>query len=121
MLNFPKKTLEFIKRHLLRQQEEVDKNLKKVEENDPAKSPAVAETSEPGTDSYIADTHAKSVVLEHQLKSAKTSITTALLKIKNGAYGKCEKCGKQIELGRLLAMPTAQYCVACSKKDSKKR
>lgn len=121
MLNFPKETLKFIKKHLLRQQRQVDKNLKGVEEDDPVKSPALAETSEPGTDSYIADTHAKSVVLERQLKNTKTSIKVALLKIKNGAYGKCEKCGKQIEVGRLLAMPTAQYCVSCSNKISKRR
>ncbi|MBI2196950.1 TraR/DksA C4-type zinc finger protein [Candidatus Daviesbacteria bacterium] len=116
MLNFPKKTLKFIKRHLLRQQKEVEKNLKEVSEDDPVKSPALAETSEPGTDSYIADTHAKTVVLEQQLRNAKTGIRAALLKIKNGAYGKCEKCGNQIEIGRMLAMPTAQYCVSCSKK-----
>lgn len=120
MLNFPKNTLVFIKKHLLRQQREVDKNLKEVGEDDPAKSPALAESSEPGTDSYIADTHAKTVVLEQQLKNAKTSIKTALLKIKKGTYGKCEKCGQQIKIGRLLAMPTAQYCVSCSKKTSKK-
>lgn len=120
MLNFPKETLEFIKRYLLRKQKEVEKNLKEVGKDDPAKSPALAESSEPGTDSYIADTHAKTVVLEQQLNNAKTSIKVALSKIKNGVYGKCEKCGKQIEVGRLLAMPTAQYCVSCSKKSSKK-
>lgn len=121
MLSFPEKTLKFIQRHLLRQQRQVNKNLKEVSEDDPAKSPALVESSEPGTDSYIAETHAKSVVLEQQLKNAKTSIRSALLKIKSGDYGKCEKCGKQIEIGRLLAMPTAQYCVSCSSKLSKKR
>lgn len=121
MLNFPKKTLIFIQKHLLRQQREVDENLKKVGEDDPARSPALAESSEPGTDSYIADTHAKTVVLEQQLKNTKTSIRVALLKIKKGAYGKCEKCGKQIEIGRLLVIPTAQHCVSCSSTSFKKR
>lgn len=121
MLNFPKNTLTFIKKHLLRQQREVDKNLKEVEEDDPASSPSLAESSEPGTDSYIADVHTKNIVLGQQLKSAKTSIKTALFKIKKGSYGKCEKCGKQIEVGRLLAMPTAQYCLLCSNTNSKKR
>ena len=116
MLNFPTKTLELIKKYLLRQQREVDKNLKEVEEDDPVKAPSLAESSEPGTDSYIADTHSKAVVLELKLKNAKTSIKEALLKIKKGTYGKCEKCKKQIEIGRLLAMPTAQYCLTCSKK-----
>ena len=119
MLNFPTKTLELIKKYLLRQQKEVDKNLKEVEEDDPAKSPSLAESSEPGTDSYIAETHSKAVVLELKLKNAKTSIKVALSKIKKGIYGKCEKCKKQIEIGRLLAMPTAQYCLNCSKKISR--
>ena len=119
MLNFPTKTLELIKKYLLRQQKQVDKNLKEVEEDDPVKAPALAESSEPGTDSYIADTHSKAVVLELKLKNAKTSIKEALLKIQKGTYGKCEKCKKQIEIGRLLAMPTAQYCLTCSKKNSK--
>ena len=118
MLNFPTKTLELIKKYLLRQQKEVDKNLREVEEDDPAKSPSLAESSEPGTDSYIAETHSKAVVLELKLKNAKTSIKVALSKIKKGIYGKCEKCKKQIEIGRLLAMPTAQYCLSCSKKVS---
>lgn len=119
MLNFPKKTLDFIKRYLLRQQKQVEKNLKEVSADDPAKSPALAESSEPGTDSYIADTHAKTIVLEQQLKSAKTGIKAALLKIQKGIYGKCEKCDNQIAVGRLLAMPTAQYCISCSEKTLK--
>lgn len=119
MLKFPTKTINYIKNLLLRQQKVVEKNLKGVEEDDPVKGDGVPESSEPGTDSYIADTHTKTVILEKQLKDAKTSITTALSKIKSGTYGKCEKCGKQIGIGRLLAMPTASLCLTCSKKSSK--
>ncbi len=116
MLSLPKKTLKFIKDTLRRKEKEIDKNLKDVSDGDPVLSPSLAESSEPGTDSYIADTHAKTVVLEQQLKKAKTSIKAALFKLKNGVYGKCEKCNKQIEIGRIWAMPTAQYCLACSSK-----
>ncbi len=119
MLGFPTKTINNIKRVLLREQKQVEKNLKEVEEDDPAKDQILAESSEPGTDSYIADTHTKTVILEKRLTDTKTSIVKALSKIKNGTYGKCEKCGKQIELGRLLAMPTAALCLACSKKGRK--
>lgn len=121
MLNFPKKTLTFLKKHLLKQEQEVDKQLKGVIEGDPAISPSLAESSEPGTDSYIADSHAKTLVLERQLKSTKTSIKVALLKIKKGTYGKCEDCLKHIEVGRLMIMPTAQYCISCNQKAPKKR
>lgn len=114
MLEFPKETILSIKRYLLRQRKELDKNIKEVEEDDPVKAPSLAESSEPGTDSYIADSHAKRVVLQQQLINAKTSIIAALGKIKKSSYGKCEKCKKQIKIGRLLAMPTAQYCMSCS-------
>lgn len=118
MLNFPKKTIDYIKKHLIRQKKEVDRSIKKVEEDDPAKSPALAESSEPGTDSYIADTHTKNLVLKDKLTKMNSSIKVTLSKIRKGTYGKCENCGKKIEIGRLMIMPTAQYCIACSKKKS---
>lgn len=119
MLGFPTKTLNHIKNLLIRQQKQVEKNLKVVEEDDPAKGDTLAESSEPGTDSYIADTHTKILALGEQLKKTNNNIRTALLKIRNGTYGKCDKCGKKIEIRRLLAMPTAQYCLSCSKKSPK--
>lgn len=115
MLNFPTKTINLLKRYLLRQQREVEKNIKEVEEDDPAKSPALAESSEPGTDSYIADIHTKTQVLKDQLKKTSGSIRNALSKMRKGTYGKCEKCGRQIEVRRLLVIPIAQYCLSCSK------
>ena len=120
MLGFPTKTINYIKNLLLRQEKQVEKNLKEVGDDDPVKDAVLAESSEPGTDSYIADIHTKTLILEKQLKDAKTSIAAALLKIKKGIYGKCEKCRKQIELARLLAMPTATYCLTCTKKTSRK-
>lgn len=119
MLDFPSKTINYIKNLLQKEQKIVEKNLKEVKEDDPALNQSLAESSEPGTDAYIADVHTKDLVLEQQLKKANTSIKVALLKIRKGTYGKCEKCGKQIEIGRLIAMPTAQYCVSDSKKTLK--
>lgn len=119
MLDFPSKTINYIKSLLVRQQQEVEKNLKEVVKDDPAMNQVVAESSEPGTDSSIADTHTKNVIIEEQLKKTHTSIKEALLKITKGTYGKCEKCNKQIEVGRLMIMPTAQYCVSDSKKTAK--
>lgn len=120
MLDFPIKTLNTIKSVLLRQEKEIEKNIEEFEEADPAKAPALAESSEPGTDSYIADTHTKTVVLEGQLKKQKTSIIKALSKMKDGSYGKCENCKNSIGISRLLAMPTAVYCLSCTQKLAKK-
>ena len=119
MLDFPTKSLNSIKKYLLSKQREVKKNLREVEKDDPATTPFLAETSESGTDSWVADEHTKIVVVKEQLKKISSSIKNALIKIRKGDYGKCERCGKQIEIGRLLAMPTATLCLSCSKKVSK--
>lgn len=119
MFQFPIKTLNSIKKALLKEQKKVEENIKEIDADDPAKDQVLAESSEPGTDSYIADSHAKIIVFKEQLKKVRDNIKSSLFKIKKGTYGKCENCGKQIELGRLLAMPTAKYCLADSKKISK--
>lgn len=121
MLNLPRNSLNLIKKYLLRQQRQVEKNLEEVEKDDPATTPALAETSEPGTDSWVAEAHTRTIALKEQLKALGGSIGAALVRIKNGTYGVCLRCKKRIETSRLLAMPTAQYCLSCSKKVTRQR
>lgn len=40
-------------------------------------------------------------------------IDQALLRIKEGTYGICARCGKHIDERRLEAMPTARYDASC--------
>jgi DnaK suppressor protein len=40
-------------------------------------------------------------------------IDQALLRIKEGSYGICARCGKPIDERRLEAIPTARYDAAC--------
>jgi DnaK suppressor protein len=40
-------------------------------------------------------------------------IDQALLRIDEGSYGDCQRCGKPIDERRLEAMPTARYDAAC--------
>ena len=40
-------------------------------------------------------------------------IDQALLRIKEGSYGKCARCGNLTEERRLEALPTARYDAAC--------
>ena len=40
-------------------------------------------------------------------------IDQALLRIEEGSYGKCARCGKLIDERRLEALPTASYDAAC--------
>ena len=40
-------------------------------------------------------------------------IDQALLRMKEGSYGRCVKCNRQIDERRLEAVPTARYDAAC--------
>ena len=40
-------------------------------------------------------------------------IDQALLRIEEGSFGKCARCGKLIDERRLEALPTARYDAAC--------
>jgi DnaK suppressor protein len=40
-------------------------------------------------------------------------IDQALLRMEEGSYGKCARCGKLIDERRLEALPTARYDAAC--------
>lgn len=119
MLKLPQKTLDSIKKYLLKTQKQVESNLKEVQKDDPITQGALAETSEPGTESWLAEGHNRATVLISQLKNMGVDISHALGKIRLRVYGKCEKCGQYIEISRLIAMPTAKYCLSCSKKSPK--
>ncbi len=48
---------------------------------------------------------------EHEIKE----IERAMNKIKDGTYGICEGCGKDIDLKRLEVLPQAKLCIDCAK------
>jgi DnaK suppressor protein len=53
--------------------------------------------------------------LEHSLESKLKNVDLALEKIEKGTYGVCEKCGKEIEIERLEAVPEARFCMEHNK------
>lgn len=53
--------------------------------------------------------------VEHSLELRLKDINEALLKIKKGRYGLCEKCGQPIEPKRLQVAPEAKLCIKCSR------
>jgi DnaK suppressor protein len=104
-----------LKNLLLRQQQKVEEDLKALEHDDPVMENSVAESSEPGTDSWLADTHSRVVAVKQNLVDMLTKTKKALANLSSGKYGKCENCGNPIEMDRLEAMPTATLCISCSK------
>ncbi|MBI2021637.1 TraR/DksA C4-type zinc finger protein [Candidatus Daviesbacteria bacterium] len=115
--NNPISLLGKFKNLLIRRKKEIESDIKSLEKDDPVMdATAPVESSEPGTDSWLADTHSRIVAAKNNLQEMLTKITRALLRMKSGHYGKCENCGRTIEASRLEAMPTATLCISCSKK-----
>ncbi|RKX32865.1 MAG: hypothetical protein DRP22_01495 [Verrucomicrobia bacterium] len=46
-------------------------------------------------------------------------IDEALARLEAGTYGKCEKCGKYIDKGRLEALPFARLCIGCKSEEER--
>lgn len=55
----------------------------------------------------------KRLVLESSLRTTLAAIDHALEKFEAGTYGRCEKCGRDIEQERLEARPQASLCMEC--------
>ena len=51
-----------------------------------------------------------------QARDQLDSIDTALRRLDEGGYGRCERCGQPIAPERLAARPTATRCVSCAGK-----
>lgn len=51
--------------------------------------------------------------IEHTLEKRLEDIKDAMARMRKGAYGTCEKCGKIISTARLKASPTAKTCLGC--------
>src|SRR5512147_1788072 len=52
--------------------------------------------------------------LDDQTLRAVNEIDTALQKILDGTYGKCERCHRPIASARLHSLPAARYCRRCA-------
>lgn len=48
-------------------------------------------------------------------------IDEALRRIKDGVFGKCQACGRQISSGRLNAVPHARMCIDCKSAEEEKK
>ncbi|MBI1971256.1 MAG: TraR/DksA C4-type zinc finger protein [Candidatus Wildermuthbacteria bacterium] len=58
--------------------------------------------------------YSTSLPIEHSLELQLKDVNEALERIQKGTYGVCAKCKNEIAQERLLAMPEALLCGACS-------
>lgn len=69
-------------------------------------------TKEEDSATEVAD-YQDQISLERNLEISLEKIEKAIQSIDKGDYGKCEKCGKEIERARLEAYPEATLCLTC--------
>lgn len=105
--------VETIKISLQQKQRQVVDQLKSIQIDDPILADVSPESSELGSDSWEADVHMKMLLVKDNLLKISKNIKLSLEKLKNGTYGMCSKCGKEIETERLHALPTADRCIVC--------
>ena len=51
--------------------------------------------------------------LAQQARTHLDEVEAALVRVDDGTYGRCERCGAEIAAARLEARPTARTCVTC--------
>lgn len=113
---------EVLFRKIESQREAIAAKIRRLRREDPMMTTDRSLIVEPGTDAGVLFGHEQIVILEQRLRNDLKETEKALLKIKKGTYGKCEKCGRPIEAGRLAAKPSAINCLEDEQKlEAKKR
>ena len=52
--------------------------------------------------------------LVRQVRGHLADVDAALVRVDDGTYGVCERCGSAISEARLEALPAARLCIACA-------
>jgi len=60
-------------------------------------------------------TYSTNLTLERTLESSLRDVNKALDRLKEGTYGICKYCNKQIDEKRLRARPASSSCIECKK------
>ena len=98
MLDLHQKAFNKIRNVLLKKQKELENNLKALDKDDPVIDNVVAQTSESGTDSWMAEMHGRALALKGNMQSLLSKTKISLANLRSGKYGKCVSCGKRIEI-----------------------
>ena len=67
-----------------------------------------------GTDNFEKDMNFELIETDEE---EVREIDAALVRIKKGIFGRCEKCAKMISQQRLKALPYARLCISCKSEE----
>lgn len=119
-----KRQLKTIERKLNEERAELQRQLEELERQ--TQSAQADGSGEPSMDDDYADTgtatfeRERDLSLVHNLKDILVQVERALERIEEGSYGTCESCQKTIEPARIEALPYANLCVDCKKREERR-
>jgi DnaK suppressor protein len=109
-----KKKLEQFKKRLETRQSELRRTVTRTQQD--------GRTADEETAQDIADRAASSYNKEFLFSQSNNErqllqmVEVALGRIREGSFGECSNCGKEINPKRLEAVPWAQHCIECQQK-----
>ncbi|MDD4900983.1 MAG: TraR/DksA family transcriptional regulator [Patescibacteria group bacterium] len=119
-----KKIIEKIKQDLLARKRQVESDLKSFTKKDTHEKdehrtefPNYGDKNDENVQEI--DEYTTNLATEKVLEKLLRDIDNALSRIKQGAYGICKYCKKEIGEKRLLARPMANTCISCKTKVQK--
>lgn len=94
-----------------------EKRLEELNKQDPYSDPSrLNDNAASDTEAAEEADHDRMAALKNEILANIERIKKALSKISRGDYGKCEKCGAEIDASRLEVFPEAIYCFECERK-----
>ncbi len=123
--NLDQKFIETIKEKLIKEKDRLEKELKSFAKKNvhnitdyDAHFPSFGDKDDENAAEVAA--YSDNLTLERTLESALRDVNNSLKRIKEGTYGICRYCGKDIGLQRLEARPTSSTCIECKNKLTRK-
>jgi RNA polymerase-binding protein DksA len=114
------KTREELEQKLLEEKKRIEENLAKTETGEKGvdreyetKFTEIERDEEENADEM--EMYESNLAVDESMKAELEKIDAALERMKNGTYGKCANCQKEIPLERLRAYPQAEACLDCKK------
>lgn len=116
--------IEQLKKQLLEEKAKIESDIGEVaEQNHKSKGKSrwlirlpffgKRQTAEQDENADQVEEYIEELSVERQLEIRIADIDSALSKMENGIYGKCEKCSKEIEGARLRVNPEARTHTKC--------
>ncbi|MHB8781126.1 MAG: TraR/DksA family transcriptional regulator [Candidatus Geothermincolia bacterium] len=119
-----KREIESTRKKLLAEKEQLQKQLRDLEEKGLQTSQS-EETGDVGFDEEYAGSGSitfereKDLSIHNNVLDLLAKVNLALEKLEKGTYGICENCGQKIMDARLKALPYATLCIDCKQKEEK--